>query len=169
MLLDLSAAFDVVDHGILLEKLKIYGFDDSLVNWIKSYLSKRKQNVYIDGAFSEELELEAGVPQGSILGPLLYVIFTNDLPEAVHNHLQENGSFYNTHCQKCGGLCCYADDCTYTISGSNIEEIKTQIQEQYEKLSNYMSRNKFVLNIDKTHILWQVHLNIENMETLVSF
>ena len=110
--------------------------------WIKSYLSKRKQKVYIDGAFSEELELEAGVPQGSILGPLLYVIFTNDLPEAVHNHLQENGSFYNTHCQKCGGLCCYADDSTYTISGTNIEEIKTQIQEQYEQLSNYMSGNR---------------------------
>ena len=153
LLLDLSAAFDVVDHGILLEKLKIYGFDDNLVNWIKSYLSKRKQKVYIDGAFSKELELEAGVPQGSILGPLLYVIFTNDLPEAVHNHLQENGSFYNTHCQKCGGLCCYADDSTYTISGTNIEEIKTQIQEQYEQLSNYMSGNKLVLNSDKTHIL----------------
>ena len=139
LLLDLSAAFDVVDHGIMLEKLKIYGFDENLVSWMESYLSDRKQKVYIDGAYSEELNLEAGVPQGSILGPLLYVIFTNDLPEAVHNHLSTNGTFFNTHCESCGGLCCYADDSTYTISGQNIDDIKNKIQEQYTNLSNYMA------------------------------
>ena len=153
LLLDLSAAFDVVDHGILLEKLKIYGFDENLVSWMDSYLSGRKQKVLIDGAYSEELEVEAGVPQGSILGPLLYVIFTNDLPEAVHNHLSNNNSFYNTHCNDCGGLCCYADDSTYTFSGKNLDEVKNKIQQKYENLSNYMAENKLVLNGDKTHIL----------------
>ena len=76
-----------------------------------------------DRAYSEELELEAGVPQGSILGPLLYVIFTNNLPEAVHDHLADNGSFYNTQ------LVCYADDSKYSTSGHSIEVLKVKIQE----------------------------------------
>ena len=153
ILLDMSAAFDVVDHNILLKKLAIYGFDTNLVDWMTSYLSNRKQSVYIDGAFSDFLAIEAGVPQGSILGPLLYVIFTNDLPEVVHNHLSTNNTFYNTHCAQCGGLCCYADDSTYTFSGSDIEEVKDKMHESYENLSNYMSENKLVLNSDKTHVL----------------
>ena len=66
VLLDLSAAFDVVDSTILLQKMKVYGFDDSSNSWIESYLSNRAQCVYIDGALSEVKELEAGVPQGSI-------------------------------------------------------------------------------------------------------
>ena len=81
------------------------------------------------------------------------MIFTNDLPEAVHDHLATNGSFFNTHCVECGGLCCYADDSTYTFSGKNPEEIKNKIQQKYDNLSNYMGENKLVLNSDKTHIL----------------
>ena len=75
-MLDLSAAFDVVDYSLLLEKLKIYGFQEKEVAWMCSYLTGRKQQVYIDGHLSEPADLEAGVPQGSILGPLLYIIFT---------------------------------------------------------------------------------------------
>ena len=86
VMLDLSAAFDVVDTQILLDKLRLYGFEDNSVDWLQSYLTSRRQQVYVDGALSEPLEVNIGVPQGSILGPLLYTIFTNELPEVVHKH-----------------------------------------------------------------------------------
>ena len=66
-MLDMSAAFDVVDHGILLAKLKLYGLKESALSWFDSYLSYRTQQVFIDGSYSDSLRLEAGVPQGSIL------------------------------------------------------------------------------------------------------
>ena len=71
IMLDMSAAFDVVDIDILLSKLALYGFEDSVLTWIRSYLSDRSQCVFIEGCLSEPLPLECGVPQGSILGPLL--------------------------------------------------------------------------------------------------
>ena len=82
-MLDMSAAFDVVDHGILLNKLKLYGFDEQALEWMKNYLSGRSQAVYIDGSLSPFLHVDVGVPQGSILGPLCYILFPNDLPETV--------------------------------------------------------------------------------------
>ena len=83
ILLDMSAAFDVVDHPILLNKMKIYGFNENTLNWISSYLSNRFQQVYIEGELSSPLSVDSGVPQGSILGPLFYILFTNDLPDCL--------------------------------------------------------------------------------------
>ena len=83
-MIDMSAAFDVVDTQLLLEKLSLYGCDRNSVQWFQSYLTYRSQRVYIEGSLSGYLPLEAGVPQGSILGPIFYTIFINELPQVVH-------------------------------------------------------------------------------------
>ena len=152
VMLDMSAAFDLVDSTILLDKMKIYGFDDNSLKWFQSYLTGRSQVVYIDGHLSDPLPVEIGVPQGSILGPLLYILYSNDLPEAIHNHPPSSG-FYNIECKACGGTCCYADDSTYTFSHKDPAVIEEKIESQYQNITRYMQNNKLVLNSDKTHLL----------------
>ena len=143
--LDMSAAFDLVDKDILLKKLKAYKVKENTVNWISSYLSDRKQRVYIDGHLSDEIDVTVGVPQGSILGPLLYIIYTSDLPNIVHQCTPfEEGENINLNCKECGSLCCYADDSTFTISGRDPDLLSVQISNQYKNIAEYMTNNKLV-------------------------
>ena len=155
VLLDLSAAFDLVDTNILLSKLKLYGFQGNTTTWLESYLTGRQQQVYVDGEISEPLPVSVGVPQGSILGPLLYILFVNDLPEIIHDHPlpQEDNSFFNGSCNSCGHICCFADDSTYSQSETSPAVLKEKIDAQYRRISKYMACNKLVLNDDKTHLL----------------
>ena len=97
VLLDLSAAFDTIDHGILYERLRsAFGVRDTALSWIASYLSDRTQQVSIDGTFLIKFDLECGVPQGSCLGPLLFVVYASKIFEIVDKHNLE--------------IHCYADD-----------------------------------------------------------
>ena len=82
LFLDLSKAFDTVNHQILLNKLKYYGLQQSEYNWFQSYLNDRKQKVHANGVASDTRFISTGVPQGSILGPLLFIIVINDLPKS---------------------------------------------------------------------------------------
>eukprot|EP00732_Lithocolla_globosa_P003825 Lithocolla_globosa_v1_NODE_3229_length_1726_cov_57.410533.p3 type:complete len:169 gc:universal NODE_3229_length_1726_cov_57.410533:612-1118(+) len=82
-LVDLAKAFDTVNHNILLEKLDLYGVGGKALQLIKSYLSQRSQIVIIDGIESDSMDITCGVPQGSILGPLFFIIYINDLPQAL--------------------------------------------------------------------------------------
>ena len=77
--IDLSKAFDTVDHEILLKKLKYYGIKGTNLAWLKSYLSNRKQYVHSDGMLKQFLNTKCGVPQGSILGPLLFLLYTSNI------------------------------------------------------------------------------------------
>ena len=81
VLLDLSAAFDLVDPQLLLQKLKLYGAGDEVLGWFESYLTGREQAVWIDHSLSDFLPCSVGVPHGSNLGPFLFLIFYNDLPD----------------------------------------------------------------------------------------
>ena len=154
-MIDMSAAFDVVDTPLLLEKLKLYGLDRNALQWTWSYLTYRSQAVYIEGSLSNLLPLEAGVPQGSILGPIFYTIFTNELPEVVHEDCcplrgVEDASIFNTQCQECGGVCCYADDSTYTVQGSDPVELSRKLSQKYTALAEFLTANKLKVN-DERH------------------
>ena len=153
-MLDMSAAFDVVDHSILIDKLKLYGFDIEAITWMQQYLSGRSQAVYIDGSLSPFLPVNVGVPQGSILGPLCYILYTNDLPETVletSNHV--HFSTLTTNCPECGGLCCFADDSTYSVASRDQVDLQQKLNDKYAALSNFMNNNRLKLNDDKTHLL----------------
>ena len=116
VLLDLSAAFDLVDPELLLQKLKVYGFDDDALCWVQSYLTNRYQAVWIDHALSEFL---VGVPQGSNLGPLLFLIFYSDLP-------------FLLDCPADA----YADDTTLTVSGKSIDHISEKMTANCELVTD---------------------------------
>ena len=159
-LLDMSAAFDIVDHEILLNKLELYGFDSDSLGWIQSYLSDRRQCVSISGSLSKLLPVPTGVPQGSILGPLFYTLFTNELPEVIHEHHHQvdDGAAghwprYNLDCKTCGNVCCYADDTTYSCSDTDPQALSEQLTAKYKLLSEFLVSNRLKLNDDKTHLM----------------
>ena len=83
--IDLKKAFDTVDHGILCKKLQLYGIQQPELSWFKSYLTNRKQFCRVNGVDSEIGDIEVGVPQGSCLAPLFFLIYINDLPQAVQD------------------------------------------------------------------------------------
>lgn len=78
VLLDFSSAFDLIDHYLLLRKMKCYGFSQAALLWLQSYLENRRQTVFFNGSFSDKRDVSCGIPQGSCLGPLLFSMYTND-------------------------------------------------------------------------------------------
>ena len=155
----MSAAFDIVDNPILLKKLQLYGFDPGILAWISNYLENRSQCVSIDGCLSKLRLVQHGVPQGSILGPLLYILFTNELPEVVHSDcntdrvVEDVWPNYTMACSTCGSIGCYADDTTYSYSGVDTSSITDNITAKYQLLSEFLVSNKLKLNDDKTHLM----------------
>ena len=87
ILVDLQKAFDTVDHDMLLKKLSAIGFSNLAIGWFKSYLSNRLCRANLENCYSDPSNITCGVPQGSILGPLLFLIYVNDMPQAVESNL----------------------------------------------------------------------------------
>ena len=157
-MLDLSVAYDLASHDLILEKLELYGFEQTTIKWMESYHTGRSQCVYIDGELSDTMAVNVGVPQGSVLGGLLYVHLVGDLPEVVHDHEPDEGPQggqcdYNLHCEECGGLTAFVDDSTYQVSASTPDELSEKLTMQYRKLADYMGDTGLVINDDKTHLI----------------
>ena len=134
LLIDFSKAFDMIEHQVLLRKLEHYGIRGIALDWFKSYLSGRRQYVTVNGTNSSVKPIVHGVPQGSILGPLLFVIYINDLP-----NISNLAKFV-----------LYADDANVLITGKDTEEILTKFDAIATSIVEWVNTNGLALNLKKT-------------------
>jgi len=133
IMLDLQKAFDTVDHKILLTKLGAMGVNNNSIKWFHSYLTSRTQFVEVNGVQSKPSSINCGVPQGSILGPLLFLAYVNDMSAAV----------------KCK-LLLYADDSALMVSHKDVQYIQQTLSFELESVSKWLIDNKLSLHLGKT-------------------
>ena len=160
--LDQSAAFDVLSHDILGRKLKLYNFGEEALNWVSSYLSYRSHFVSIGTRDSRFSNVKTGVPQGSVLGPILYVIYVNELPVLVneddcanpeHDTDVDNINLFTDICVDCGQMPTYADDSTVVISTRSRFRAQEKVIAITDRVKNFLTANSLSLNLGKTEIV----------------
>ena len=136
ILVDLQEAFDTLDHGVLLKKMKHFGFWGSVIKWFESCLSNRKFLVCIENVFSEAGTLMYSVPQGSILGLFLFLLYANDLPQS----LSDAGSYL------------YADDNCIFCPHEDVKKIENVLNKEFSSLCQWFIDNKLSIHFenDKT-------------------
>ena len=135
--IDLKKAFDTVDHDVLLDKLNHYGFRGIINSWFSSYLKKRTQTTEVDHFISDKAVVGCGVPQGSVLGPLLFLLYVNDIHRC-SNKLR----FY-----------LFADDTNILYADKTLKNLETTVNNELQNLSNWLTANKLTLNIKKSNFV----------------
>ena len=147
LFLDLSKAFDTVDHNLLLHKLKSIGLSDHAVQWFQSYLTNTKQMTSVGNALSPAASMTVGIPQGSILGPLLFLVYVNDL----------------TSCQLASEIVLYADDTVIYYLSADLFYLESNLNSDLATVSEWFSSNLLTLNISKCKcviLVTYVNLNV---------
>ena len=139
-LLNLRKAFDTLDHTVLLQKMECMGFKESVIKWFQPYPSNRNFFVTRRNVFSDAGLINCGVPQGSILAPLLFLIYINDLPQA----LNETGSYL------------YADDTCIFCQDKDVEKIEKVLNKEFSSLCEWFIDNKLSMHFrdDKTKTIF---------------
>ena len=135
--LDLSKAFDTVDHLLLIRKLHFYNFSIDTIKLISNYLSNRTVRANIDGTLSKSEKMNVGIPQGTVLGPVLFIVYINDM----------------CHLPLSSILVLFADDTSAYLSGLNLTEILEKLAKDMEIIKDWLSHNRLVLNLSKTHAI----------------
>lgn len=135
--LDLKRAFETIDRKRLIRKLKLLGFSSKALEWFDSYLSRRSQRTKVNGCVSDCIQNELGVPQGSVLGAILFVLYINDLPSHLKN------VFVNL----------FADDTLIYLHGSNIDVMRDRMNSELEIIKQWLRLNKLKLNVGKTKVM----------------
>lgn len=137
ILIDLRKAFDTVNHGILLKKLIKLGIRGLPLKWFESYLANRKQFVSVGSKTSTLRTIKIGVPQGSIMGPILFLLFMNDLPNCTQNSMST----------------LFADDTTLSIADANYDTLVPMVNEEVANVHKWIRENRLTVNIDKTELM----------------
>ena len=137
LFIDLKKTFDTIDHEIILRKLANYGVDPNALRFFASYLCNRSQKCTVNGALSSVSKLTCGVPQGSILGPLFFLIYINDLPNCL-----------DISCAKM-----FANDTNITVPGCTFAELEQATNSELTNLYSWLKANKLSLNIAKTEFM----------------
>jgi hypothetical protein len=141
IIMDFSKAFDTVPHNRLLHKLKSYGITGNTHRWLSNFLTKRTQRVVVNGEHSKWVHVKSGVPQGTVLGPLLFLVYLNDLPDNISSEVR-----------------LFADDCVlYRQITSNIDI--NQLQTDLDTLSSWQNTWQMHFNADKCFVLKISHSN----------
>jgi len=135
IILDFSKAFDKVSHPKLLAKLQCYGIKNSVHSWISSFLTGRTQQVVLNNTFSDSVSVESGVPQGSVLGPVLFLLFINDITSNITSHIR-----------------LFADDCVLYREINSASD-KVTLQEDLDRLTNWADKWKMLFNVSKCNTL----------------
>ena len=134
MFIDFKKAFDTVNHKILLDKLSKYGIRGNFKNWITNYLEEREQVMLVNGSVSGSVEVVCGVPQGSILGPLMFLAYINDVER----------------CCQFSKISLYADDTAIYLSGKNHVDTSLLLQQDLSRFEQWCAGNKLTVNVSKT-------------------